>query len=137
MLRQLSLGLCCVAFSAGETVYSEGIPGGEMFLLIEGIAAVFVGTHRLGFLTPGTQFGEMALIAPGPRVETVVAVTALSCMVLDRSAIQSVVDDVPEIATRLMELKRKHMQAPEFTVSEITKLGTRGGGQQLSDHSHN
>ncbi|KAI9363518.1 cyclic nucleotide-binding-like protein [Zopfochytrium polystomum] len=107
VLRQLSLGLRCAVFSEGETVYLEGMPGSEMFLVVEGVASMWLGSRRLGFVDAGSWFGEFNLLTPGPRIDTVRAATKLSCLVLDRVTVQKIVDDVPEIAAKLTDLKQK------------------------------
>ncbi|KAI9348261.1 cyclic nucleotide-binding-like protein [Zopfochytrium polystomum] len=111
ILRELSSGLQTACFSPTEFIYCEGLPGSDMYLIVEGIAAVSVANISLGYLAPGTIFGELAMFAPGPRLETVKAVTQVNCFVFRHSLIQSVADVIPEVAARLLKLQDERVEA--------------------------
>lgn len=66
-------------FARGEVIFHEGDPGDTMHLVARGHVAVRATTPlgdvaMLRVLRPGEFFGELALVSPGPRNATVVAV---------------------------------------------------------------
>ena len=65
-------------FARGEVIFHEGDPGDTMHLVAQGHVAVRVTTPlgdvaTLRVVCPGEFFGELAVISPGPRSATVVA----------------------------------------------------------------
>lgn len=57
-------------YDAGETVFHEGDPGREMFVVLSGSVEIYRQTegdktHSLATLGQGEMFGEMALVAEG------------------------------------------------------------------------
>lgn len=67
---------------AGQVVVAEGMPGGRMFLILEGLAKVSVGGRKRATLGPGDFFGEMSLFDKGPRSATVTAETGIRALSL-------------------------------------------------------
>ena len=68
-----------LTFEPGETIVSEGDWGGNtFFIVVRGLAEVFIATPskqslKVAELKPGTQFGEMSVLAGVPRSATVKA----------------------------------------------------------------
>jgi CRP-like cAMP-binding protein len=65
-------------FARGEVVFHEGDPGDTMHLVVRGHVGIRVTTPlgdvaTLRILRPGEFFGELALLSPGPRSATAVA----------------------------------------------------------------
>lgn len=63
-------------FVAGETLLHEGDEGHSMLLINRGEVDVRRGHRHLARLSASTVLGEMALLDPGPRTASVVALTA-------------------------------------------------------------
>lgn len=59
----------------GEFVTRQGEPGGEVFLLLDGVLGVEVDGQRVSEVGPGAILGERALLEGGKRTSTLVAVT--------------------------------------------------------------
>ncbi len=62
-------------FKAGETIFEEGDPATEVFVIQSGQVGIQTGDRRLDTLDANSIFGEMALIDPSPRSASAVAVT--------------------------------------------------------------
>src|SRR5262249_51042672 len=64
-------------FPAGTTIIKEGDIGDECFVIVTGFAHVSRGRRKLGVLTEGDCFGEMAYMAEhgAPRSATVITAT--------------------------------------------------------------
>ncbi|MBE0613671.1 MAG: SLC26A/SulP transporter family protein [Burkholderiales bacterium] len=100
--------LAPVRFAAGTVVFEEGSEGLAAYLIISGVASVTL--HQLDQLrpirlvtfSPGTVFGEMALLDGEPRSATVVADTELECQVLSIAEFERLKAAHPHIAIRLL-----------------------------------
>lgn len=59
----------------GKTLVTEGEPGNDLFLLLDGVIRVDVGGEPVAEMGPGAVFGERALLEGGNRTSTLVAIT--------------------------------------------------------------
>jgi CRP-like cAMP-binding protein len=70
-----------VEFDAGAVLMTEGRPGRQVFLIVEGRVEVTLRGSRLAVLGPGEVVGEMALVDGGPRSATVTALEPVTGLV--------------------------------------------------------
>jgi N-acyl-L-homoserine lactone synthetase len=92
--------------SAGETVIRKGDAGSAAYVVVDGKAGVCFGqdgpiAEEMG---EGEVFGEIALLSSRPRTATVVALTDLDLMVLERDAFNDHLRRDPAAANKLLEL---------------------------------
>src|SRR4051794_38830656 len=69
-------------YPARRQVIKEGTTGDEFWLVIEGSLVVERGGRKVATLGPGDWFGELAVIAPGPRDASITATTPVELMVI-------------------------------------------------------
>lgn len=62
-------------FEAGDFVTRQGQPGGEVFLLLNGIVGVEVNNQEIAQVGPGAIVGERALLEEGVRTASLRALT--------------------------------------------------------------
>jgi len=80
-LRCLALNIKKVTFKSLEKVVVEGDQGNSMFIVMEGLLDVYVHREgygedvKVGHITSGQVFGELALLTGKPRAATVIAST--------------------------------------------------------------
>ena len=109
-------------YAKGEVVFREGDLGRELFLIARGSASVklrLAGAgreNRLATFSPGTVFGELALLDPGPRSASVEADQELACYILTEKAFDRLRHEHPELAIKLVtnlgrELSRRLRRA--------------------------
>ncbi len=91
-----------VDLPAGKVLTEEGKSGGEFFIILSGNAEVRRGGKVIDEMTAGDHFGEIALLDNGPRTATVVAKTAMRCLVLSPSQFQDVLHQDAEMAVILL-----------------------------------
>ena len=77
------------AFAAGEIIFREGDKGDAAYMIVAGRCRAYRTANgveeTLAVMEPGEAFGEMALILYEPRAATVVAVDAVTVLVLDQA----------------------------------------------------
>jgi CRP-like cAMP-binding protein len=101
-------------FQAGEVVVREGEPGTSMFVIVEGGADV-VRQEEGGVLTTvarmgeGEFFGEMALLAEGPRLAGVVAVGQTVLLELSRQRMADVIARHPAVGEVVQQFYRERL----------------------------
>lgn len=95
-------------YSPEEVVVRQGEPGDVFYIIVEGVAQV-LQTDSMGIekevakLGPSDYFGEIALLTDRPRAATVIAVTALKCVKMDRERFNRVLGPCEDILRRNME----------------------------------
>ncbi|MHC5033353.1 MAG: cyclic nucleotide-binding domain-containing protein [Planctomycetota bacterium] len=77
--------------AAGDAVFSEGDPGDEMLILLEGRVEAW----------KKNKLGEIALLRRGPRMASVKATEACRFFVLDRSSFERLVGEGDAIAYKI------------------------------------
>ena len=100
---------------SGAVLAEQGRVGLECLVLLEGSASVYVGDEFITRVGPGSTVGEMALLEHVPRVATVIADTAIRAVCFDLEQFRAVVDEVPALRRRLVEVaERRSMQIEAF-----------------------
>lgn len=94
-------------FAAGQTIFAEGEPGEEAYVIETG--AVRIVKHvdglevTLGELGQGGVFGEMALIDDEPRMASAVAAEDTICLVLPKAALKAQLNRTPDLVILVVE----------------------------------
>lgn len=99
---------------AGQPVVEEGDHGASMFALVEGRVAVVRHLQggeqrRVGLLTEGSFFGEMALISEGPRLASVITVEPVVLLELTRERLGQVMRSHPVVGQVVQAFYRERM----------------------------
>ncbi|CAL4075166.1 unnamed protein product, partial [Meganyctiphanes norvegica] len=98
-----------VTFEAGETVVSQGDPGDDFYIILEGTTVVMQSRtpneepQEVGRLGTSDYFGEIALLLDRPRAATVIAEGNLKCVKLDRARFERVLGCCGDILKRNIE----------------------------------
>ena len=87
---------------AGKVITSEGQPGREFVVILDGKATVSINGAEIATLGRGDFFGEIALLDGGPRTATVVADTDLVARVISHAEFSQMLEDVPTMARKLL-----------------------------------
>jgi cAMP-dependent protein kinase regulator len=94
------------SFAPGQVIVNEGDPGEQMFILIEGRAAVHRGGTQLAVLADGDFFGELALLTSQPRMASVTAVEACWCFTVNNALLK----DLSEVYNQVGAIARAFAQ---------------------------
>jgi len=103
-------------YDKGSVIFREGDPGKELFILTRGTASAHLrqadgGTIRLATFSPGTVFGELAILDAGPRSATVTADADLVAYVLTDAEFARLSARVPAIAIKLLANLTRELSA--------------------------
>jgi CRP-like cAMP-binding protein len=83
-----------------------------MFAIESGTAQVSADGQQLGVLGPGDVFGEVAVMAAGRRMATVVATSPMRVIALFKRDVWALERTSPEAARRLRTLMDARRDAP-------------------------
>ncbi len=97
----------------GHVLTKEGTPGGEFFVIADGVATATLRKKKLATLGPGSFFGEMSILDHGPRAATITADTPMHLLVLDPRSFVSLLDDVPSVSRKIMRILAERLREVE------------------------
>jgi CRP-like cAMP-binding protein len=105
-------------YAPGDVVVAQGDPATRLFLIVEGTAAVEQAElGRVGTLSEGEFFGELALIEEHGRTATVKAETELTCLVIPAWEFKASLEEHPQMAIPMLEAIIKRLHRREHHVS--------------------
>ena len=114
--------------TSGEQLFSAGDIGAELYLVLRGrvdirLPAAADRFKRLAIYGPGTVFGEIAFLDPGPRAAEAVAVRPSELLVLDRVDFNRLRATYPDAAIALLlALGRLQSGTLRWSAKEIQRL---------------
>lgn len=111
-----------ITYNAGRVIVKKDTPGRAFYVIVDGNARVVKGkivtARREADLGPGDFFGELALLDGERRTATVIAVTPLTTVRIERAAFRRLLREEPELALKLLEgmarRTRKILDAPSI-----------------------
>jgi CRP/FNR family cyclic AMP-dependent transcriptional regulator len=92
------------AFKAGETIFREGDPATELYVVQAGTVHITLGNRLLLKLGVNGIFGEMALIDSEPRSATATAATEVTLVPVSEKQFLFLVRHTPFFALQLMRV---------------------------------
>jgi CRP-like cAMP-binding protein len=98
-----------VQAGAGETLATQGDLGHAMFAIESGAVEVSASGKKLATLGPGDVFGEVAVLAAGIRMATVVASSPVRLIALLKRGVWAIERRSPATAERLRELIKQRL----------------------------
>jgi CRP-like cAMP-binding protein len=118
-------------FKRGEHVYQVGDPGDALYVILEGTVEARREGELLMRMGAKEAFGDHSLFDGAPRVTDIVAIEALTVLVIDRRDFLDLLGDRPELLRgvfRVMSKQLKSMvmdltQARRATTGEIPRAG--------------
>jgi len=93
----------------GDAIATQGDLGHAMFAIESGTVEVSANGRPLATLGPGDVFGEVAVLAAGIRMATVVASSPVRLIALLKRDVWAIERRSPETAERLRELIKKRL----------------------------
>jgi di/tricarboxylate transporter/CRP-like cAMP-binding protein len=110
---------------SGEILYRTGDAGDAFYIVVEGIVRVFLQpggrSLEIACLGPGEWFGEMALLADGPRTNDIEAQTDLVLLKLSRDHFDSLIKKHPSLGVSLAGLLASKLVSSNVLVGKGAK----------------
>ena len=108
LARPISLGV-------GEVLFHQGDPGGDLFVIEDGVIEISVISDdgrklTLNTLAEGQAFGEIALLDEGPRTATAIALRETRLTRIARAALVAAIREVPDLGIELMALAGRRLR---------------------------
>lgn len=118
-------------FGEGEVVLEQGQEGRSFFIVTRGVLRVETkgaagGTLRMGVLTMGDVFGEVALLTGRPRTATVVSETDSECLEITLEAWNGILGRHPRVRQVLEELHRERARFAADAILEDLRRRREG-----------
>lgn len=95
----------------GEVVVTEGDTGTEMMIVLDGRASVRRGSRKLGELSRGEVFGEMALLDDQTRSATVTAIEPMRMLAISGPAFRKLLTKVPILTEAVLSSLSSRLRA--------------------------
>lgn len=117
-----------VQYDFGEAIVRQGEPADAFYVLLAGRARVIKTTARgeeivLNTLRPGSEFGEAALLSPGPRAATVRCSSLVEALRLGRDDFATLIGEFPELRGHLEATQRyRTLQSFLYEFSNFGRL---------------
>jgi CRP/FNR family transcriptional regulator, cyclic AMP receptor protein len=92
-----------ISFRHGQTIFSRGDAGDEVFLVVEGCVRLYVFSldgRNLSFkhANPGDIFGEIAVLDGGTRSADAIALTRVQALSLPQARLNALIEENPRVA---------------------------------------
>ena len=100
-----------ITISDGRVLTTQGKPGSEFFMVLDGKARCEIDGKTVAHFGPGDFLGEMALLEHGPRHATVVAEGPTEVLVLEGREFRTLLDTSPSITRKLLNTLAKRERA--------------------------
>jgi CRP/FNR family transcriptional regulator, cyclic AMP receptor protein len=92
----------------GEVIFDEGDPADRLYVIrsgeVELVRENMAGKRAVARLGAGDFFGELGVVLGAPRTARAVAVSQTRLIALDRSTLEGMIVDQPEIAIRMIRV---------------------------------
>lgn len=113
-----------VSFPRRYTVFTEGEPGDDLYIILDGKVKIHHRTTDgretlIAVLGPADMFGELALFDPGPRTSTVITVTEVNAVRMDRRALRTWIAAYPEVAQQLLRVLARRLRRTNNTLCDL------------------
>jgi len=110
-------------FRKGETIFTEGDSGNNMYVVQSGKVAVTkksaTGEILLAELGPGEIFGEMVMFGSNIRSASVTAVEEVKVLTIDRKIFMQKIHEDPSLAIRIMEKMSQRIRNLNDELAEV------------------
>jgi SulP family sulfate permease len=112
-----------------EVIFEGGNLGSELFFVLKGEVDIRLDTtehhyKRLAKYPPGTVFGEIAFLHPGPRTADAVAVSDCELAVLSQDDFETLTEENPRAVIALLKgLSEIQSEELRWSAKEIQRLG--------------
>jgi predicted acylesterase/phospholipase RssA/CRP-like cAMP-binding protein len=113
VLRYVESRVQWVTLQAGETLFSEGDSGQDLYFILGGRLRAIAGGRVLSEMSRGESIGEIALLTGEPRTATVVAVRDSELVRISRESFEEIVQKYPRVMQVIAGIVVRRLRAKE------------------------
>ncbi len=110
-LRRLARASMVINHRQGEAIVSEGSPGRDLFVLLDGRVRIVQHGRTVASMSAGDVFGEISVLDPGPRTADVIAETPTRSLRLPARSFRAAVEEDARLASRVLASVGRRMRA--------------------------
>jgi MFS family permease len=111
VLERLAASLVPAHAEAGEAIITQGEAGDRYYVVAQGQVRVLVDGRQVRELGPGQGFGEIALLRDVPRTASVIAISEVELLALERAPFLEVVTGHPQSEAAAESVVSAHLSA--------------------------
>ena len=120
-----------VDFRRGHTVFAEGEPGDRLYIIASGKVKIARRSpdgreNLLTILGPPDMFGELSVFDPGPRTSSVITITAVRAVWMDRDALRAWIAERPQIAEQLLRVLARRLRRTNNDLADLILIDVPG-----------
>ncbi len=114
-----------------NTIFHAGDPADAVFVVASGRVKVVITSSDgkefiLTVLGAGQVFGEMALLESAPRSASVVTLSAVEVLVINRADFQRLLESSPRISLRLMAILSRRLRRANSKMESLAYMDVAG-----------
>lgn len=98
------------SFAADDRILTEGEIGDRLYFVVEGRVSVIKGERQVAELGERQVFGELAVLDPAPRSASVVALTEVTVLRIERDEFADIMAVRPEIAAGVIKVLTRRLR---------------------------
>lgn len=114
-----------VSVGPGVDIVTQDEFGDELFLVVDGHAAVSRDGVDLGAVNAGDFFGDMALLGTAVRTSTVRSIVAMTLLGLRAEHFDDVLASDPLVARRVLSVVVRRLEATDRRLAELEARAQR------------
>ena len=99
------------SLKAGETIFNQGDPATELYVIQSGRVGIHLGNRLLDTLEANQMFGEMSMVDPAPRSATAIATTDVRLVRLSKKQFLELIRRSPTFALDVMGVLARRLRA--------------------------
>lgn len=97
-------------FAEGQRILRQGLSGSNLYIILDGEAAVQIDGKQRTTLGRGDFFGEISVLLGEPPNADVVAVRPMRCLVLAASEVEPFLLAYPHITFRMLQAEARRVR---------------------------
>jgi CRP-like cAMP-binding protein len=137
-LRSLAKLTMVHSYREGTTIIEEGSLESDLYMILDGRVKVNRGGRTVEHLSVGDIFGEISMLAPGPRTASVIAEAPTRCLRLPGEDVHAAMAGDAELTTNVLEAAGGRLREMSRSIRDALMSLVLDGDllEQLAEAAH-
>jgi Cyclic nucleotide-binding domain/HEAT repeats len=119
ILAGIAERLALLHLPPGTPIFAQGELGHTLFMLVAGAVRISSGGQTLNIMREGEVLGVMTVLVPAPRRISAETITPTTLLCLDRSDLDAVFDERPELTRSLIQSLTRDLRSNVATLAAL------------------